>query len=212
MSKTSVTAYTSSSVSISETKSRPAHRTRAAIVGILLLLAYSMLAYDFTGNTLLGSVFDIVSGLSVIGIASLLFPLFRPDRSGAANRSTGNTVLNVTYLICKIVEGTLMVIAGIFLLQPSTVDYRNMTYNNFHIYFFVAGALLLYLMLYRTRLVPRFISVWGLIGSTILLAVQILNLAGINHPLFQILALPIIANEVFLAIWLMVRGFSKSES
>jgi len=188
---------------------RPAHRIRATLVGIFLLLAYTMLIYDFTGNVPFGSTADIVSGLAVIGIAVLLFPLFRLDSNGRINDSTGNKILNLAYLFSKLVEGTLMIAGGICILFESTREYRSLIYANFHIYFFIAGALLLYLLLFRTRLVPRFFSVWGIIGSVILLLVTALGLMGIKHMILDAMLMPIVANEVSLAIWLMVKGFSS---
>jgi hypothetical protein len=74
---------------------------------------------------------------------------------------------------------------------------------------FIAGALLFYLLLFRTRLVPRFLSVWGLIASVMLLVITGLGLAGIKSPILDALLMPMIGNEVVLAIWLMVKGFAK---
>ncbi len=196
-------------ISTPEIAQRPTHRTRAVIVGILILLAYTMLIYDATGNVPFGSAADIISGLSVIGIAVLMFPLFRMDRSGAVNDSTGNKILNSAYLFSKLVEGVLMIAGGICILYASTREYRSLIYANIHIYFFIAGALLFYLLLFRTRLVPRFLSVWGLIASVILLLVTALGLAGIKHVILDALLMPTVANEVVLAIWLMVKGFSS---
>ncbi len=188
---------------------RPAHRIRAAWVGIFILLAYTMLIFDFTGNVPFGSVADIVSGLAVIGIAVLLFPLFRLDRNGRINDSAGNRILNITYLFSKLVEGTLMIAGGICILFESTSEYRSLIYANVHIYFFIAGALFLYIMLFRSRLIPGFLSVWGLIASVILLLVTVLRLIGIEHMILDAMLMPIVANEVVLAIWLMVKGFSR---
>ncbi|MBN1775829.1 MAG: DUF4386 domain-containing protein [Clostridiales bacterium] len=197
------------SISTPETTNRPTRRFRAASVGVLILLAYTMLLYDATGNIPLGSAADIISGLAVIGIAVLMFPLFRMDRRGTVNDSTGNKVLNGAYLISKLVEGALIIAGGICILSESTKDYRSLIYANFHIYFFIAGALLFYLLLYRTRLVPGVLSMWGLAASVILLLVTALRLAGIEHMILDAMLVPIAANEVVLAIWLMVKGFNK---
>jgi hypothetical protein len=74
--------------------------------------------------------------------------------------------------------------------------------------FFSLGALLFYYLLYQSKLVPRFISVWGLIGVALILTWNLLDLFGISAGM--ILALPIILNEIFLAIWLIVKGFDSS--
>ena len=68
--------------------------------------------------------------------------------------------------------------------------------------FFILGALIFYYLLYQSKLIPRFISVWGLI------AVAMVPLQYFNLGL--ILVLPMISNEIFLAIWLIVKGFNSS--
>ena len=69
------------------------------------------------------------------------------------------------------------------------------------------GALILNLVLYRSVLVPRWLSVWGLIGAILVLAMGLLRMFG-HSVIF--LASPIILNELVLAIWLIVKGFNSS--
>ena len=102
-----------------------------------------------------------------------------------------------------------MIVAGFCVLSPSTRDYRSLIYGNIHVYFFITGALLFYYLLFRTRLVPRFLSVWGLGATVVLLLVTGLKLAGIESVILDALLMPMIGNEVILAIWLMVKGFTK---
>ena len=85
---------------------KPAARLRAVWVGALILLAYTMLIYDATGNIPFGAAADILSGLAVIGIAVLMFPLFRAKNS-AAPHAAGNNIMNYAYLISKWGEGLL---------------------------------------------------------------------------------------------------------
>ena len=175
-------------------------KRKAGIVGILIVVAYSMLTYDITKNIPLGVFADLISGLAVIGIALLMYPIFNTAK---------NKVLNVSYLFCKIVEGILMIIGGLLILSPSLESTRAFIYQNIHIYFFTFGALLFYLLLFKTKVVPDFISIWGLLASITLLLITIVKLMGINHVLLDVLLLPIIVNEVFLAVWLMIKGFNK---
>jgi hypothetical protein len=57
---------------------------------------------------------------------------------------------------------------------------------------------------------PRFISVWGLVACCALLIVNATKLLGVSYPALDALMLLIMTNEVFLAIWLMVKGFNPS--
>jgi hypothetical protein len=65
-------------------------------------------------------------------------------------------------------------------------------------------------ILYQLRLVPRFISVWGFIGGTVVIAQGLLEIFGYNQV--AILALPIAVQEMVLAIaiWLIIKGFNSS--
>ena len=78
--------------------------------------------------------------------------------------------------------------------------------------FFILGALVFYYLLYRTEVLPRFISIWGFIASLFLIALNGLLYSGIDAGIIVnlVLALPIIANEIFLALWLIVKGFNSS--
>lgn len=175
------------------------NRQRAKIVGVLILAAYSMLTYTITGNTTLGCITDVVSGLAVIGIPILMFPVFI-----AGN----NKVVYYGYLISRLIEGLLMILGGIFLLIPSLVSHRDDIYSNIHIYFFMSGALLFYVLFYRTKAVPRFIAIWGMLATLILFAVTMIELTGAQSALLDALLLPMILNEIFLAFWLILKGFS----
>lgn len=174
------------------------NKQRASLVGILVLAAYFMLAYTITNNKILGVVTDIISGLAVIGIPLLMFPLFN---------TTKNKTLNYAYLISRLIEGSLMIIGGIFIFIPSLEPYREIIYGDIHIYFFVLGALFFYVLLYRTQVIPKFISIWGLVATLLLLIITILGLFDINSIVLDTLLAPMILNEIFLAIWLIIKGF-----
>lgn len=80
---------------------------------------------------------------------------------------------------------------------------------------FPLGALMLYLVLYQSRLIPRWLSVWGLIG--VLLHFAISGLAGmftLTKPLPEIiyvLNIPIAIQEMYMAVYLIIKGFRPSE-
>jgi hypothetical protein len=76
--------------------------------------------------------------------------------------------------------------------------------------FFGLAALLLYYLLYQSRIVPRFIPVWGIVGVALVLTWNLLEMFGISISAGIIFGLVIILNELFLAIWLIAKGFSPS--
>lgn len=174
------------------------NRQRASLSGVLIVVAYSMLTYTITKNITLGIITDIISGFAVIGIPLLMFPIFNANE---------NKLINYGYLISRLIEGLLMVIGGILILNPSLEIYREIIYSDIHIYFFISGALFLYILFYRTRVIPRFISVWGVLATVILFIVTIIKLFGVDLSILNALVLPMILNELFLAFWLMIKGF-----
>jgi len=68
------------------------------------------------------------------------------------------------------------------------------------------GALIFNYVLYQSELIPRWISVWGLIGAILLLAMGLLRMFS-DSVTVVFLAIPIILNELVLAVWLIVNGF-----
>jgi hypothetical protein len=77
---------------------------------------------------------------------------------------------------------------------------------------FTLGGLIFYAALYRSRLVPRFISAWGFLAAVLLLVGMVLVMVELNTgPLGDIwelvFAAPIAVQEMVLALWLIVKGF-----
>ena len=70
-----------------------------------------------------------------------------------------------------------------------------------------AGLMLCYVF-YKTQLVPRFLGVWGLIGYAVILGGSVLEVAGFNLNLIH--TIPGGLWEVFIGVWLIVKGFSVS--
>ena len=72
---------------------------------------------------------------------------------------------------------------------------------------FSLGALMFYYMLYRARLMPRWLSVLGLVGAVPYLAAGLTAFFGTQ---LQILYMPLALQEMVMAVWLVVKGFDSS--
>jgi hypothetical protein len=78
---------------------------------------------------------------------------------------------------------------------------------------FCLGALMFYTVLVRSRLVPRWLSVWGLAAVIPYLAAEFLALFALLDPLSATASLLFVAMAVqgmVLAVWLIVKGFSPA--
>ncbi len=179
----------------------------AKLVGALFLIAMvtSLLGGGLietvqqqSDNPLLvaGVLLEVINALSVLGIGILLYPVLKSFHSGAAK----------AYLGLRILESLACLAAPLILIfWTNRSDLRVIFTSSVIPLFFCCGALVLYSVLSKYRLLPRFISIWGFIGVAGIVA---LNTFKIQSSLGMILALPIILNEIFMGIWLIVKGFN----
>jgi LuxR family maltose regulon positive regulatory protein len=74
----------------------------------------------------------------------------------------------------------------------------------------IGKASMFYYMLYQSKLIPRFISVWGLVGALAMLATAMLDTFGISPGSLDVLGVLMLLNELFLGAWLIVKGFNPT--
>ncbi len=72
---------------------------------------------------------------------------------------------------------------------------------------FVLGALMFYVVLYRSRLVPRWLSAWGLVGAALYIVAPLGGMFGHSVGFFMA---PLAVQEMALAVWLIAKGFSPA--
>ncbi|UCC54158.1 MAG: DUF4386 domain-containing protein [Anaerolineaceae bacterium] len=211
-------------------------RKTAIIAGVLFLtvLVSSMLSGAFSGSIdepdyliavsadesqLLTSVlFMVTLTASVVAIPIVLFPVLKRHSERSALGYMGARIFEgffdvIVYGIAPLLLLTLSLefveagapddsyfqTSGALLLALR--DWASILEN----FPYGLGALILNYVLYRSELVPRWLSVWGLIGAILLIAMGLLRLFG--YPAI-FLAIPIILNELVLAIWLIAKGFN----
>jgi hypothetical protein len=172
-------------------------------------------------QVLTGSLLELINCIAVVGIAVGMFPIFKKYGEGLA----------LGYVALRIIEAAVLVVAVIspLALIPLSQAYvaagssdaasfqavgallvavRAQLAGLLVPIFFGAGALIFYSLLYRSRLLPRFISIWGLIAVVALLSWNLLEAFGMSISAGLIFGLPIILNEILLGIWLIAKGFN----
>ncbi len=140
------------------------------------------------------------------------------------------TYLAFGYLGARIIDSALIVVGVIFTLlhiplgreylQAGAADTAYLhalstVFNQAHLYAYeigmitvgLAGFMLCYTF-YRTKLVPRLVAVWGLVGYATILCGSVLEVLGFN--LLSIHAIPGGLWELFIGVWLIVKGFNPS--
>ena len=76
---------------------------------------------------------------------------------------------------------------------------------------FCLGGLMFYYLLFQSKLVPRWLSGWGFIALALSLTAGLLAMFGFFGPtstISDVLQIPIFAQEMVLAVWLIVKGFN----
>jgi hypothetical protein len=177
-------------------------------------------------QVLLGVLFEIILGLAVVGTAVTLFPVMKRWNEGVALGYAGLRTLEAGI----IAVGVIPLLAIVTLRQqmveavaadPATLTTISNTLVALYQWTVLLGpglvcgtntVLMAYLM-YRSRLVPRFIPVLGLIGGPLIFIMNAAKMFGSveqNSPLLLFAVFPIFAWEVSLAVWLIVKGFKQS--
>jgi hypothetical protein len=85
--------------------------------------------------------------------------------------------------------------------------------NHILIIVFSLGAVMFYSLLYQSKLIPRWLSVWGLIAILLHFSTAFVLMFGLLDEDSQLLLLvnfPIFLQEMVMAVWLIVKGFNPS--
>jgi len=73
---------------------------------------------------------------------------------------------------------------------------------------FLIGAMCIYLAFYRTRLIPRWLSVWGFIAVVTSMASALMNFFHMDNGYGFYLEMVMFPQEIIMAVWLIVKGFN----
>ena len=174
----------------------------------------------------LGALFQLIGAVTCPAIAIALYPVLRGHGEGMALGSVGfrliEGALYVLIVICLLLLVTLSresVKAGA--AAAATVEVPGMLLMAARdwlgpvgaVLTFGLGATLYYWVFYRSRLIPRWLAGWGLVGAALVTVSGLLVMFGAAVPLGTtqaFLAIPIAVQEMVLAVWLIARGFNPA--
>ncbi len=219
------------------------YKKNARIAGILFIIATAVpiLSFLFTGSlnapdylvsisvnvnqVIIGALLLLIMGLAVAGIAIWLYPVLKKQNESLALGSVSfrliESVFHILYVVGLLSLVTLsqeFVKAGapdasyfqsLGTLILAARDWAGVLGS----FAFILGAMMYYYLFYQSKLIPRWLSVWGLIGVPFWIAAALLHLFGLVEPFSTtliLLDLPIAINEMVLAVWLIVKGFNSS--
>ena len=148
----------------------------------------------------LGVILEIICGVAVVGIGVLMFPILK----------LFNKRLALGYVIFRVIECTIIIVGGIYLLSLLEFMWK---YEMIIFVFTALGGLIFSYLLYLSKLVPRYLSGLGIIGYLMLflgVVLDMFSIFNINDGAGMLLYLPGGLFELFLPIWLFIKGFNSS--
>ncbi len=220
------------------------YRRTAVIVGILFIIATvaSLASGVFLGSTLdnpisltnvnanenqaiIAGILQLLAALSAFGTAAVIFPVLKKHTEGLAIAYVGLRLLESAFYILGVVSlFVVLTISQESLTAASNASYQPLSGAVLALYdwslalgtviLFGIGSLTLNSVLYQSKLVPRWLSAWGLIGAVLVVVYGVISLISLNPPtgfsILGVLALPIAAQEMVFAVWLIIKGFNPS--
>jgi hypothetical protein len=176
-------------------------------------------------QVIVAAIFQFFMSLAYIGIAILLYPNIK--RFGGS--------LSIGFLSSRIIAAVLVIIGAALLpsilvlsqafiknspqstltfevlgdVLKTTRDYIN---HVFMILVLCTGNLMFYLLLLKSKLIPQWLSLWGLLGNLFSVIASIFclfHVVEIITPEYLVLNAPVAIQELILGMWLTVKGFNK---
>jgi hypothetical protein len=177
--------------------------------------------YSHESQIILAAVFWLTMGLALALVPVVAYPVLQQNHKTLA---IGYVVFRggletVTYILTAV--GWLMLLPlrsaypagtpdGSFFQSLGTMVFNSYEIGSIGTIVFCLGALMFSAALFRSKLVPRWLSGWGLIAAIPYLAGGGLGLIGLLDPLSPIVTamdMPLALQEMVLAVWLIGKGF-----
>ena len=187
-------------------------------------------AYPNRIVVIIGILLEFTGVPAVILISVFLYPILKKHNEALALGYVGFRLFEAAILSVAYISKLSLVNVSQDYLNKGGVDASYFQYigssiqsvNNWagttgliYLIVFALGSLMLYSVLYKSKLIPRFISAWGFIAAIVLLTGSVLanidmftEISGLGLEL--IFATPIFVAEMMLSIWLIVKGFNPS--
>lgn len=204
----------------------------SAVAGALLYepflkdQSYLIKGSEYYYQVVLGAVMELILVVSAVGTATLMFPLLRKY----------NETIALWHVCFRFLEAVVITIGIISVLSLLTLSqeyvagvYTDIAYYQasgttlkaIHDWTFLLGpnfmlglnTIIYSYIFYKTKLVPRFISTLGMTGAALIFICAFLVMFDVIEQVSLwggLLAIPVAANEMILAVWLIVKGFNQS--
>jgi hypothetical protein len=170
-----------------------------------------------------GALLVLVMAAVVAAISIVLYPVLRRfSERLAMGYVVARTIEGVTFVVSTLGALALMTLsrklvvastpeaASLRAVGDTIVAGRDWVDAALGVAAFCLSAVMLNYALFRARLVPRWLSAWGLAGAALYLAAGLMVLYGLGpfSATQNVLDAPLFVQEMVLAVWLILKGFN----
>ena len=172
----------------------------------------------------IGALLEFAMAAAVAAIPICMYPILKKYNESMA----------LGYVVGRLVEGIMFTIGAISLLAlltlskefalagaPSASYYQIIATTVLAIragesvfaqFGFSLGSVMFYYLLYKSKLIPRWLSGWSLIGAVLFLASAFLAMFGYGSEstIYLLFNAPGGLGEMVFAVWLIVKGFNST--
>ena len=218
-------------------------RTTARVAGFLFIIATAanLLSIAFLGSldgsdyltkisenkghVGVGVLLLLIAAFASAAIAMSLYPVLKRYREGLAVGALGFRIIEGMFYAAGAVSVLLLLTLSqefVTAAAPDSSSFETLGtllkaardwVGVAGILAFYPGALMYYFIFYKSRLVPRWLSGWGIVGAVLGIVAAMLvlfSLVGSLSTVQVVLNVPIGLQEMVLAVWLVVKGFRQS--
>ena len=165
--------------------------------------------------------FYLIAAFTSVGIAILMYPVMKGLNAGLALGSVVfRTVEAVFYMVAVVSLLSLVTLSQQFTTVGASDRFSLQAVGDFllslrghatllAVFAFSLGAFMYYYLFFQARLIPRWLSGWGIVATILMMTACVLSLFS-GNPItgYTLMVIPIALQEMVLAVWLIVKGFS----
>ncbi|TCZ80756.1 DUF4386 domain-containing protein [Paenibacillus albiflavus] len=187
---------------------------------------YLVKASTDENQVLIGAFSQLLMVVAYVGIPIMLYPILSKHHKGSALGSVAFGIIAGVFIVIGVIILLLLLtlsqeftkvgaLNGLFFetLGELLREGRDLVNHVANTLAFVLAMFLFNYIFYQTKLVPRWLSVLGLIGSTLSIMASLLFMIRIIDldSTYMMLNIPIAFQQLALSIWLIIKGFNRVE-
>ena len=195
----------------------------AALTPVLTGTDYLTRFSAHTNQVAAGAFVYLVSAFASVGIAIAMYPVMKGSNAGLALGSVVFRALEAVFYMVGVVSLLSLLTLGQQFITAGAADRTSLqaignSLVSVHdhaalvgVFAFCLGAFMYYYLFFQSRLIPRWLSGFGIVAIILMMAACVLALFSGNRITGYIpLASPIFLQEMVLVVWLIVKGFNPS--